>query len=253
MSQILRMCSKCGIPIQSEYGYCPNCGFNTSQNVGPTVISSGTGQLRYSMPLVSVPQQPVNPYILFNPPPVRRSWKLPVLLITGGLVFLLVVAGSFIAATTYKELGGLDLNTYCSRSLHYEESVEIAAGWYCSGQSSLKIDMTQACIWQYHNEHDENNITARTKDHENPYSWLCFDKDHEIAGIKDMDGYCTSQGYTQSGLDGKQTADDWYCKRPAQAEINMTQACIWQYNRGDAQAHKNDNNHWECRGLVILG
>ncbi|MBE3558105.1 MAG: CHAT domain-containing protein [Ktedonobacteraceae bacterium] len=172
-------------------------------------------------------------------------WKKAV---TVAVLLVLIIAG-IITGTTYKKLGGLDLTTYC-HSLHYQEAVETAGGWYCSGSPSLKIDMTRACNWQY----SRNDLTAEAGDLKNPSSWLCYDSQkQEVGGIKDMAGFCTSQGYEQAALAGAKTADDWYCERQPRQSVDLTRVCTQQYHRIDAQARKNDGGLWECYGLSILG
>jgi hypothetical protein len=102
--------------------------------------------------------------------------------------------------------------------------------------------MTSACNWQY----ARNDLIAQTKDHNDPYSWGCYDhQGNMMGGINDMDGYCKSQGYSTASLAGKKTADDWKC----QQKIDLTQGCIMRYNRPDAKARKNDGDVWYCYGL----
>jgi hypothetical protein len=243
-----QICKTCGYSNTAHDEYCREC--KTLLDVDASQPSAKQNPLSEQAPAVSGnqlprPERPSQPDRRF-----LRNIPLRIRIVAVAVFLLVLVAGSIIAATTYKKLegGGLDLSKYCA-SLHYEEAVETAAGWYCSGQPSLKIDMTRACSWQY----PKNNLTARTNNDKNPFSWRCYDlQNHDIGGIKDMSGYCASQGYDKISYNVN-SANDWYCKRQPKLNIDMTRACTQQYGRPDAQARKNDNNLWECYGLVILG
>ncbi|WP_160145903.1 CHAT domain-containing protein [Dictyobacter aurantiacus] len=166
-----------------------------------------------------------------------QQWKgLPLWGKIGAVALSLILIASAIAGMNFKKIGGLDVTSYCIH-LSYEEAVEVTGKWYCTG-ASLTIDMAQACDWQYH----ENNLTADSQDPNNPISALCYDpQKHLMGGIRDMKGYCVSMGYDTFN-EGK-TINDWECIH--QQEIDMTQACSWQYSRIYVQARK-DNNDWEC-------
>lgn len=73
-----------------------------------------------------------------------------------------------------------------------------------------------------------------------------------LGGATNLGGYCQSLGDTGVSLDGN-TAYNWKCVTPSgqHVGIDVTAACIWQYN--DSQiltrlADYNNPNSWQCWG-----
>jgi hypothetical protein len=192
--------------------------------------------------------EPLRPTVLD-----RRFWKertskwklLPLWAkIVAPILVLALVGGIF--AINFKNIGGVDLSGYCSKTLHYENVQEVNKEFYCSSDaSSSLIDMTQACDWGY----SKNNLVAETNDHTDPLSWHCYtpqtnqSQKELLGGVADMDGYCRSLGYDSSSEGNN--ADDWTCTRQPQRKIDTTQACNWQHHRIYVQPRVN-NNKLEC-------
>jgi hypothetical protein len=83
---------------------------------------------------------------------------------------------SLVNAPTYRQLGGLDLNSYC-RSVGDTGGVSLdgttANDWHCVTPTAnhVSLDMDDACAWQYRfNEAAFSQYTAAT----DPYSWKCY-------------------------------------------------------------------------------
>ena len=97
-----------------------------------------------------------------------RTLTLSLALVLGGLA---VSAPTASAAT---QLGGLNLNAYCSAkygtyALNYENNPWY---WVCKRTTSnlqTTINMTAACRWQY-----GSGAYAVLLDSRNPYSWKCY-------------------------------------------------------------------------------
>ena len=83
------------------------------------------------------------------------------------------------AAQAYVNLGGVNLNYYCSKSFGAAfKSVLIgktAGDWRCqkykSKEDPKSISVQHACKLQY----GKDDLTARALDWNNPLSWRCFE------------------------------------------------------------------------------
>jgi|GEM_PF-5655316 len=133
------------------------------------------------------------------------------------------------------QLGGLDLNGYCT-SLTYAELV---------GDSSCSspVDMNLACNWQWDGTDLHNRFSSPT----NSYSGLCYDSQGKrVGGINDMEGYCkhlVHYGAPVDIADKSGTLAGWTC----QQQINPTLACMWQYGTTNIEA-RNTQGNWYCYG-----
>lgn len=125
-------------------------------------------------------------------------------------------------------LGGVDLANYCT-SISYETNSEA----FCSS----KIDLDQACDWQY----GQNGLRIKLTSGD-PYSGVCHDPQagKKLGGISDMPGFCRS--HFRGNVEASVVAGEWLCREP----INMNLACAVQYRRQDVTAHRDGNGIWHC-------
>lgn len=175
-------------------------------------------------------------------------------------------------------LGGLNLNGYCA-SKNQGSAVLINGNWNCNSPTTT-INMTSACQWQYSSS---SNVTAIQSVAGNPYSWVCVSNSvaptssptptqavatptptrsatptptrsltptptpgftTRLGGLN-LNGYCATLGFAaQANL----TNGTWYCSGSTTA-INLTNACMWQYNLTAViakQDRTNDPYSWSC-------
>jgi serine/threonine protein kinase len=163
---------------------------------------------------------------------MRRYYSIVVTVVL--LVFVAWALVRSLPVTYSTKLGGLDLGIYCT-SLGY-------AGNNGVESCSSKINLDKACDWQ----HETIGLHFHLQKPTDPTTGTCLDaQENPVGGIKDMSGYCQDQRNGFLGMPEATTVGTtWVCEQ----KIDPTLVCMWQYDRTDVQARKNDTGLWACYG-----
>lgn len=150
------------------------------------------------------------------------------------LITLLVALLFWLYSATFyfRQLGGVDLNRYCESLGYHEHNADVSCF------SNLKMDAV--CNWQY----ETTGLSFQLQNPIEPTSGNCYDSQGNLkGGIRDMDGYCKDSHHDYLGMpEAMAMGNEWVCEQ----KINVTLVCLWQFNRTDVQARKNDQGSWQC-------
>ncbi len=174
--------------------------------------------------------------------PARLGLLVPVLptwaKITAIVVLCALIVGS-IGIAWPVDGKGLSLDKYCE-SLHYEglEKGQTAYEWKCTKPKTEQAKWTDICNWTY----SRKDLEARDEG-----AWRCYVKNtnNGVGGMGGLLEYCKTKGHS----------DTKCIKTSSELKIDITQACIWQWQRGDVWAHTddpNDPNSWRCQVRLFV-
>ncbi len=187
-------------------------------------------------------------------------------LVAIALIILLAAFPAAVSADVPGPLGGLNLEAYCSASGYSGVTLLKSPfgpnaaydNWRCTTADGgvHPFSMEQACKDQYNIEQVQTHPT----DPDSAYTWTCFSVGIPSApvllGGLNLDGYCYAIGYNVAillnpHLGPNAAYNNWRCQASDGSvhPFSMEQACKWNYNIEQVQAHPTDPDDaytWTC-------
>lgn len=145
---------------------------------------------------------------------------------------------------TPTDLGQPNFDGYCG---HIGQGSAItvnstAYGWACSSQSSIALQVNNACAWTFHLK--ASQVINVTTDFHSTTSWQCW-RTNGMVGLLNITAYCASAGLGTAKL----TADNAYGWTCGGIPVDTNAGCQAQFGNSNAFSRFEiftDPNTWQC-------